>query len=212
MCLHCDFDEASNPTEESLKLSNYCDTCRRIFKNFIPAIYPKVFGYIHGNNFKLIKSLQPFQQVHFLFRFMKIILSLEDSVPADLHFELILNSISDNVFRVENIHDRVQCLSFLTNHIFALIDSNVDFNDDMSALTVQTGFDSVLLTSSPPVKNTQSSVESEALSIVSTLQRIESRLKTIEALNLGDRLRALESSLKKPKDVTPYDDDDSDDS
>jgi hypothetical protein len=143
---------------------------------------------------------------------MKIILSLEDGVPADLHFELILNSISDNVFRVENIHDRVQCLSFLTNHIFALIDSNVDFNDDISALTVQTGFDSVLLISSPPVKNTQSSVESEALSIVSTLQRIESRLETIEALNLGDRLRALECSLKKPKDVTPYDDDNSDES
>ena len=84
-------------------------------------------------------------------------------------------------------------------------------------LTLQTAFDSGFLIASAPVKNTQSSVASQSSgesksSIISALQRIESRLKTIEALNLGDRLSTLECSLKKPKDVTPYDDDDSDDS
>jgi hypothetical protein len=68
------------------------------------------------------------------------------------------------------------------------------------------------------VKNTQSSVASQSsgeskVLIISALQRIESRLETIEGLNLGDRLRALESLLKKLVNVTPYhDDDDTDDS
>jgi hypothetical protein len=53
---------------------------------------------------------------------------------------------------------------------------------------------------------------STASSINSTLQRIKKRLDSIERLNLGLRLSVIASSLKKPVDTTPYNNDDSDDS
>lgn len=213
MCINCDADPSKKPTDKSLKLSNYCEECQRIFKNYRPERdCPIVFGYIQEDNFTLIKSSKPCIQVHVLFKLMKFILAVED--PKDI--ELIVNTVTNNVYRIKDYHSKVKVLSYLTNHIFSLITVDVDF-DDVSILTEPSAFDSGYMVSAPMViKKDDATVASKkddasiASSINASLLRIEARLKSIENLNLGVRLTALESSLKKPKDVSPYDDDDDD--
>ena len=167
---------------------------------------PKIFGYIYGYDFKLIKSLKPFEQVHFLFKFMKIIHAVEQNQLDYGWYELILDTVSKNVYRMRDMQEITEGLDYLKANILKLIDVDVDFHDEMSVLTEPTAFGSGFMISTPAV--IKKAIESKkddasvASSVHATLERIEKRLDSIERLDLGARLSILESSFpKKPVDT-----------